>query len=331
VRTGRPLYDTASDGELFVAPEAWKPTMRALDRGLNLMVTGGRGSGKTSLLRQLQRELREQDTAVGFVDATAGVSAGELAERIRDALAGRPAPIAESVAALRTALPNQSPPPGGRASEALHGYLAALERLPKTVVLVDASGSAEAVYGVFGRLRDVVWQLDHTWVVAVDEHERAMALKPPADAFFDVVVALEPMSTEALMRLLALRDSETPTRTRSAIAAAAAGNPRAALRALNDAAIHDRDALGDLEGRAPLVDAASRLGRPHGLLMVELLDRGQASPSDGALQASLGVSRARLTALLRDLLEQGMVEAGAERRNGPGRPRTVYRPVGGGG
>jgi hypothetical protein len=91
VRSGRPLYDTAADGELFVMPPAWDPIVRAIDRGLNVMVTGSRGSGKTSLLRQLQRELRGRDTPVGFVDATAGVSAGKLAERIRDALTGRPA------------------------------------------------------------------------------------------------------------------------------------------------------------------------------------------------------------------------------------------------
>jgi predicted ArsR family transcriptional regulator len=60
--------------------------------------------------------------------------------------------------------------------------------------------------------------------------------------------------------------------------------------------------------------------------MAELLDLGQASPSDDALQNRLGLTRGRITALLRELLDEGLVEAGRDRSSGPGRPKTIYRP-----
>ena len=325
VTQARPLYDNRADRRLFVEPNAWGPLMRAVTRGYNALLAGARGSGKTTLLRQAQLFLREQDQPVAFVDGTSASGVGDLVGRIRDALTGRPAPVSDSVALLKTAFADSSPPPGGH-SQLLHGQLTALAAVPKTVVLVDASGSADAVYGLFGRLRDALWQLPHSWVVAVDDHERPTALKPPADAFFDVIIDVEPMSSEDLGRLLELREPDAASRTRDLVASAV-GNPRAAIRALNDAVVYDREPLAGELGRAALLDAASRLGRPHRMVMAELLERGQASPSDRALQTALGLSRARITQLLRELLERGLVSAATERADGPGRPRTVYRPV----
>jgi predicted ArsR family transcriptional regulator len=62
------------------------------------------------------------------------------------------------------------------------------------------------------------------------------------------------------------------------------------------------------------------------MLMAELLDRGQASASDQALQRTLGVTRARLSQLLNELAAFGLVTAENERSEGPGRPRVIYRP-----
>ena len=66
----RPLYDNEADARYFIEPQAAEPILRAIDGGLNAIVTGSRGAGKTTLLRQLQRRLRA-DRNVVFVDATA--------------------------------------------------------------------------------------------------------------------------------------------------------------------------------------------------------------------------------------------------------------------
>lgn len=326
----RPLYDNAADVPLFVTPQAWDGLIRALQRGLNVALVGARGTGKTTLLRQVQLSLRNRGERVAFVDATAAVDTVEIAHRIRDALLGQPAPIAESARlAARTIAADQAPLAG--ASRALAAVLREVGDADPTTILVDASASAEAIFGLFGRMRDVLWQQEHRWVVAIEEADRATALKPPADAFFDVVVILQPWSINELVELLARRaeaNSPWPSDLLMAAATCANGSPREALRVLSDALVHDRDAsaLFNARGRL-LLERAAALGRPAGMLMAELLNRGQASPSDADLQVTLGVTRSRLTQMLRQLLASELVTTETERADGPGRPRVVYRPA----
>lgn len=318
----RPLFDNAADAQLFVAPPLWPRLVRALERKLNVVVTGARGSGKTTVLRQLQAVLREEGGHVAFVDATGADSAAELVRRLRDTLGGQPSPLEVSLSTFRT-----NPAPIAGASRALQADLQAIGAADPAIVLVDASGAGAAVYEVFGRLRDTLWQFEHLWVVSIDSDDRATALKPPADAFFDVVLDLTPLSADELAQVLRLRSPNTPAQTLREVAANANGNPRRALRALSDAAVHGTDAADTLTARGALEDAASLVGRPHGMLMAELLERGQASASDTDLQKSLGVSRARLSQLLGSLYEKDLVVQEVEGASGPGRPRTVYRPA----
>ena len=327
--TARPLYDNAADARFFLRPHIWDSAMRAIDGGLNVAVLGARGAGKTTLLRQLQRELREQDRVVTFVDATAVADGLELAVRIRDAVRGGRMAALDQLQLMAAGVVAGEPPVAGAASRALMAVLAELADADPTTVLIDASGSAEAVYTLFGRMRDVLWQQDHRWVVAVDADDRATALKPPADAFFDVVLSLGQWSTADLVGLLIRRcdGSEAPVaQSFDKAAAGARGNPREALRILSEDAVRDRDSSDPLQARGVLLDDASRIGRPHGMLMAELLDRGQASASDQALQRTLGVTRARLSQLFGELAAHGLVTAENERSERPGRPRVIYRP-----
>jgi energy-coupling factor transporter ATP-binding protein EcfA2 len=302
--------------------------MRAVERGLNVFVNGPRGVGKTTLLRQVQRSLRNADEPVAFVDATAVEDVVDLTSRVRDALRGQPSPLTAGASVVAEAVTTDPRPVAG-ASRALADLLRSIGQVPPTTILVDASSSPEAVYGLFGRMRDSLWQQEHRWVVAVDDNDRATVLKPPADAFFDVVVTLKPWPINELVALLARRGGATPLPRDLLVASAtgANGNPREALRAVSEALVHDRDPTASLDERGRLLDRASDLGRAPGMLMAELLDRGDASPSDKALQTTLGVTRSRLTQLLRELLEHELVVAETERATGPGRPRTVYRPA----
>jgi hypothetical protein len=206
-----------------------------------------------------------------------------------------------------------------------------IEQAKPTIILVDGSGAAEAIYGLFGRMRDAIWRQDHSWVVAIDDTDRASALKPPADAFFDSVVTLEPWPINGLVDLLARRadqGEQWPSEFIASAAGGADGIPRQGLRALSDALVHNRHPAAALEARAQLLERASQVGgRPAGLLMAELLDRGQAGPSDEELQDTLGITRSRLTQLFHQLLQEHLVIAEAERPQGPGRPRVTYRPA----
>lgn len=329
VLQGRPLYDNPSDRKYYVPPPEWEAIRRAVERGNNTLLYGARGSGKTTLLRQMQLTLREDEQPVVFVDAAAITTPLELTTRVRDALKGRPGIVGNGMgsAAAAQVFGDPSPPPGG-ASQLLYDTLMSLsEEVEPTIVLLDASASAQALYDVFGRMRDTIWQLPHRWLVAIDDADRATVLKPPADAFFDTVIALEPQSGDKLLQILHLRTDELSTTLLSQIATDARGNPRAAIRAANDAVVHGHDPAGELTARARLLDTATKLGRPQGMLMAELLDIGQASPSDQVLLERLGLTRARVNTLLGQLHDAGLVESAVERSAGPGRPRTIYRPA----
>lgn len=327
---GRPLYDNAADRALFVVPDEWNAIERALEQRNNVLVFGARGSGKTSLLRQLQDALRNQRGRVAFVDATAVGSALELITRVRRAAVGEPS-VGERFREMTTATSELVAGSAPVTVDAPRMLLQELERLAavhETTILVDASGSAQEAHALFGRMRDALWQMPHRWVVAVDADERFVALKPPADVFFDTVVHLGPRRIDELLSILSRRDQtqmlDAPSRL--AIAVNANGSPRATLRIANDALVSDVRPFDSLSERARLLDAASEKGRPHGMLMAELLDLGQASPSDDVLQHRLGLTRGRITVLLRELLEAGLVVAATDKTHGPGRPRTIYRP-----
>lgn len=322
--SGRPLYDTAADSPLFVEPPAWPTLLRAIKRRNNVLISGGRGVGKTTVLRRLEFELRGLEQPVTFVDATGVDSPIGLLTAARQALSGRRSGAEQLAFTVGQLKPEEGSDPLLRHFEA---ELDALGKAPPTTFLVDASGSGAAVFGLFGRLRDSLWRLDHRWVVAVDDGERASVLRPPADAFFDLDLALDSLPNELMFELLRRREagSELGESVLSAIVLGSNGVPRLALRAANEAAVSGQGTERAVD-RQRLIAAAAALGQPYSHLMSELMDLGQASPSDDELARRLGLSRARITGLLRALLRAELVEAAPERSDRPGRPKTIYRP-----
>lgn len=323
---GRPLYDNKADHGLFVNVPEWNPLMKAIEQRLNVLVLGRWGTGKTTLLRQIQMALREAGEAVVFVEGTGADGVGELASRVRYALAGQPS-VTEVAGSVVEAFSG-----GGRelpagASRQLGSQLQAIGEAPPSVILLDGPSSPEGVFDLFGRMRDVLWQQPHCWVVTLEAQHRSAVLKPPADAFFDVALSLDSWSINSLADLLGRRtEGNVPRELITAAAAGADGSPREALRALSFGVVNDKDPGVLLDERGRLLEKASQLGRAPAMLLAELLDRGQASPSDAELQESLGVTRARLTQMFHQLMDNGLVVSEAARADGPGRPRIDYRP-----
>jgi hypothetical protein len=329
VLEGRPLYDNAADRKYFVAPDrAWRKLQTAARRGFNTLVVGPRGAGKTSLLRQLALDLRDGGPGLPpmFVDATAIENPMELIESVREALRGRPGVVQEMASQVSFAGSLIGPRPPGAASTYLVQRLREMAHDDPHLILVDASSSGSAAYQLFGRLRDELWQIPHKWVVAIDEDDYADVMKPPADAFFDVVVALPGLSDDELAQMLKLRGAGLTQPVRRKIAAASDGNPRAALQSARQAVVESIDPMDVLERQVRLETAASALGRAHSMLMAELQSMGTASASDAALLKRLGWTRERATQVFGDLEDHGLVVASQERQP-RGRPRKVYRPV----
>ena len=315
----RPLYDTGADQRFFVEPSGWERLVSAVDHRFNVALLGAPGAGKTTVLRQLQLRLRRAGERVVYVDGTQAADVDQLTGLVEYELARQTGGPREDLASI--ALSNGAP---GSRSLRLVERLRALREIPATVILVDCTRAAAAAHVLFGQLRDELWQLEHRWVVAVDDAERSLLLAPPADAFFDQVVSVS-MDSAGLEQMLRARGPELSEQRLRQIAETTT-SPRAALQAA-------RDGLTSTNGHDPLAsrlwrqEQASALGRPHAMAMAELEALGGASASDEEFLRRLGWTRPRATQVLGALAERGLLAASDEQSPGGRRPRRVYRPV----
>lgn len=320
--SGRPLLDTKTDSALFVDREAeLQALLDTVKAGLNALLLGERGLGKTTLLRQLAYRLRAEGVASVFADGALAEDAASLLDltvlRIVAEQGGR-APAGGLMDAHGTREPE-------RLLRTVDALRAALPQERRTVVLVNGVPSAPAAHTLFGRLRDELWQLPLSWVVAVGEVERSELLAPPADAFFERVVtlrALDPETSADLVRAR-LEGEEIAAHELDHIVAAGEGNPRRLL-AMTRLARAGTELRSLVDGRIELRTRLERLGRPAAMLVEELEARGPSSASDEDLLRSLGWTRGRAVQVFKQLEGVGLVRA--SQRSGPngGRPRTMY-------
>jgi hypothetical protein len=214
-----------------------------------------------------------------------------------------------------------------RTEEALNlmRELAAEAEKRKACVLLD-DPDPDVAHQLFGRLRDELWQTGLVWVVAGDRARRQQYLTPPADAFFERIVELAPL-TDAQQRDLIRRRMDRQDNRELLDVRVESGHPRALLTALRDAASSPDDVHALLGRRAERqTRAANKLGRLESMMLAEIEDGAAASASDPDWTGRFGISRQRAQQALAALEREHLVRA--ERLPGPsGRPRKVYRRV----
>src|SRR5437870_6366726 len=320
--TGRPLLDTTPDHELFGGRDGELARLADwVEHGRNVLLIGERGSGKTTLLRQLAYELRQRHprTPPAFVEGRLVTDARVLLELVRRRLGLRSPPEA---AAWPTAvsLDGQASGEAVDLADLVRGLREAGPRR-RRVILVDEPPT-DAAQTLFGRLRDELWQLPFSWGVAASEGDAGVYLTPPADAFFDDALRLNPLPREAQRRMLEARAGERGRRIARQLDE---GNPRRLL-ALARAALQGGARPVELvEARNVRDEQVAQLGRPAAMLMSELESLGAASAADERLLRRLGWTRPRAVQVLRELEDQGLVTSSSVKGRA-GRPRKVYRP-----
>ena len=187
--SGRPLLDTEPDHQLFAGrDDELRRLVDLVRHGTNTLVIGERGAGKTTLLRQLAFVLRQENaSSPAFVEGRLADSPRQFIELTRSRL-GMPPVNGDSPFQDTLELP---------------GLVATLRDATsdRRVVLVDEV-TPEVGATLFGRLRDEMWQLPLTWVVAVTEDDAAPLQTPPADAFFEAVLRLDPLSWDEQRQVL---------------------------------------------------------------------------------------------------------------------------------
>jgi energy-coupling factor transporter ATP-binding protein EcfA2 len=318
----KPLLDTAADASLFVDPPELSRIDAALRQGLNVAVLGGPGSGKTTLLRQLTHRLREQRRPVVFVSAQHADDAAQALQVVREELANTgtvPKPLRD--AAGQPADPERP--------EDLARTLAISADEPTVVVLDDIR--AQAGHELFGRLRDILWQAPVGWLIAARSEDRGL-LAAPADAFFEVIVDLEPLPPEQIGELLRRRLGDDAGRVPvPELAGASRGNPRRALELTREVVIDRHELASVLTQQARRETRASELGRAASMLLSEIEALGRAvSASDEELLRRMGWTRNRAVQVLGQLEDAGLLHSYNDRgpRGGTAKMYSVDRGTG---
>jgi hypothetical protein len=306
----RPLRPTRADQQRFVGrARETRELLAATDDGRNALVLGAYGSGKSSLLAHAAYERRDAPRRWVLVPGETATTPAALLLRILAELDRDASERWEARLASRARSADQLLEPALVAQ-----LLDELdERARDSVIAIDGIAPAVA-HALFGSARNEVWALgDTSWVVAGRLEERDLLLRPPADAFFEAAIVLDPLADDDARALLEAAGEEAT----DAVLRAGAGIPAQLLRA----AALARE--GHAPARLPAAAAAPASGTRAGLLGW-LTARGSASPSDPDLLEQLGVSRQRAAKLLAELADQGVVRATEERPEGSGRPRKRY-------
>lgn len=307
----RPLTASKADEALFVNRTSETTTIlrAAVELRLNTFVTGPPGSGKTSLLRHVFLHLERSGTPVVYANV----------ERARS--------IEEAIGLIATAIDPDSPAASSSSTIAEdetdlivieNAIEATFADQPLVVALVDGADDALTTT-LFGRYRDRLWESRTLkWVVA----SRHRAPAPPADAFFDRVVELEPFSQVDGATMLEVRAPEISDTARARLAAAiGSAQPVFWMLAAQSLALADSDPASVIKAITAQNAATRDLPDRLRVLYDAVRDLGPIHASDSQLLARLDVSRPWVATGLKELEEQGLVHAERDGR------RVLYQAL----
>jgi len=311
-----PLLDRDRDRALFVAPEGFDRAFWAAQQGLNMLVLGEPGQGKTSALHQLELALRREEPQrpMSFVDlATARSPAAALGLLVSAA--------GSALGRLLSFAPPLPQPNESQEERGVRACLAQLTALDSCTFLLDNVRAREVAFPLFGVLRDRLWETPHQWVTCGETLDRRWLLRPPADAFWEQVVELR-YTAEAARTLLERRLQDSPAWI-APIVDSVGTNPRRLVAAALTASRDHEHAARVVAAWEAWQQRLAGLDRRCSLLMAQLSGRRPVSASDPDLLGTLGWARTTLIKTLEQLERDGLVESWSEPA-GTGRPRRLF-------
>ena len=329
----RPLSGSDADRVLFVDRIVELGHLeRSAQLDFNVLVLGERGMGATSLVLQHQRRLEDTGRKSYYVNAGWAEELRELVAAIRIAVEGSRPPKYTSKAMAPYI---DSPVLVEEGDDRIRHLRALSKRVSKSegqrpIVILDEMNEPELVHELFGRYRDDIWQMPFRWVVCGRMSRHSQYLEPPADAFFDSVLALGPLDQAASGDLLRARlagaadGEEARVRiiaNRGRIIEQGGGNPRQLLASARDFILRSSE---EVLAADRLVASAAELGATETLAARYLIRHGPTSASDQKMLETLDITRARATQVLRRLENAGLAHSSNEKAQQPGRPRKLY-------
>jgi hypothetical protein len=321
--SGRPLFDNPLDADLFVPRLEVERLERNSVEGINTLVLGEPGAGKTSLLRNLLFRLRGGERKLGrqplWIEAPLAESVLDLLHLIEAGL--------RDIGAERDgghALLPSDPSESAAMIAAMRGLRSRLQGETPVVVLLDLAPGGVDPHALFGRFRDQLWQIPLTWIVAAPTTMRGALTTPPADVFFEDVVELAPLTIDQQQELIQRRlepGETTPWRLRDE----GEGNPRRLLQILRESFRTGEPVDAHFLARSARDGELAVLGHPARVVYEYLEENGPTSASDGDFLANLNWSRQRAARVLSEL-EGGLVRS-ETRQNEHGRPRKLFAVI----
>ena len=310
----RPLGTSDADHRLFVGRASELARVRrALELRLNVYVHGPPGIGRTTFLRQLQRDSSEAhytslgrfDSMQARLDAVQGAVTGTSVVQHRGE--GLGITVGRTLAAMGGNVIRSVEDPLRDLRVAASG---ATEQSPHVMLVDDLP--REDCQQLFGRLRDDMWEIPILWIVAGTTPH----LDPPADSFFEEQLKLSPFDRDAFQQLAVRRAAsskadERRTLLRAAQAVAASitpCTPRRAISVLRD--MYLTESITEATKRiAELQASRARLSPTAVKVLDALAAHGPTHAGDETLLASLGVTRSRVVQVLGELESKGLVSA----------------------
>jgi hypothetical protein len=316
----RPLRGTL-DRALFVEPPVAPRLLNAIRHQLNVLVLGASGAGKTSLLRWVEADESVSSLPMRYVDLALATDVRQALALIAEALDVRHATQFWGDVMRSTFVPPST------ASDSLLRQVRILREAPPQLLLIDNPPGGGASHTLFGQLRDELWELGHRWIVAGNVTLRDELTRPPAAAFFDVQLELEPWSAELQRELIRRRLPEPRAIDVDALVGTTDGLPRSVVSLAREVVLEGGSPDDVLRRRADVSARLKRLPPSARAIAAYLATHGATSGSDPGLLGALGVSAQRARHVLRQLEQAGLVRSFVEQQTGVGRPRKLYELV----
>jgi CRP-like cAMP-binding protein len=184
------------------------------------------------------------------------------------------------------------------------------------------SPERNVAHTLFGRLRDVVWQLPISWIVTADSSAADAFRRPPADAFFDLVERLGGVSESEAREILGRR--EVSANNMADFISSKSTTPRIILDHARRSMLESTTSGKLQRDEVKFLKRLGDVSRAAAMLATELRGQGAVSASDKDIQRRMGWTRERLTQVLKELEAAGLARATEAADGNPGRPRRFY-------